>query len=69
MDYTLEFILLKNRDGMTGGVVRYCDVTTNRITDEQDELFRFTALETAYKNSVINKMEVDFDKDVTIAPF
>lgn len=69
MDYTLEFILLKNRDGMTGGVVRYCDVTTNRITDEQDELFRFTALEPAYKNSVINKMEVDFDKDVTIAPF
>jgi hypothetical protein len=68
-DYTLEFILLKNRDGMTGGVLRYCDVTTNRVTDEQDELFRFTAMEPAYKNSVISKMEVDFDKDVTIAPF
>jgi hypothetical protein len=54
---------------MTGGVVRYCDVTTNRVTDEQDELFRFTALEPAYKNSVISKMEVDFDKDVNIAPF
>ena len=69
MDYTLEFILLKNRDGMTGGVVRYCDVTTNRIADEEEELFRFTAIEPAYKNSVINKMEVDFDSNVTIEPF
>lgn len=69
MDYTLEFILLKNRDGMTGGVVRYCDVTTNRIADEEEELFRFTITEPAYKNSVINKMEVDFDSNVTIAPF
>jgi len=69
MDYTLEFIILKNRDGMTGGVVRYCDVTTNRIADEEEELFRFTAIEPAYKNSVINKMEVDFDNNVTIEPF
>lgn len=69
MDYTLEFILLKNRDGMTGGVVRYCDVTTNRIADEEEELFRFTITEPAYKNSVINKMEVDFDSNVTIDPF
>lgn len=69
MDYTLEFILLKNRDGMTGGVVRYCDVTTNRIADEEEELFRFTVAEPAYHNSVINKMEVDFDNNVTIAPF
>jgi len=68
-DYTLEFILLKNRDGMTGGIVRYCDVTTNRIADEEDELFRFTAQEPAYKNSVLSKMEVDFDNDVKIAPF
>jgi replicative DNA helicase len=69
MDYALEFILLKNRDGMTGGVVRYCDVTTNRIADEEEELFRFTMAEPAYKNSVLAKMEVDFDNDVTIAPF
>ncbi len=69
MDYTLEFILLKNRDGMTGGVVRYCDVTTNRIADEEEELFRFTAQEPAYKNSVLSKMEVDFDNDVKIDPF
>jgi replicative DNA helicase len=69
MDYTLEFILLKNRDGMTGGVVRYCDVTTNRIADEEEELFRFTVAEPAYRNSVLAKMEVDFDNDVTIAPF
>ena len=68
-DYTLEFILLKNRDGMTGGVVRYCDVTTNRIADEEEELFRFTAQEPAYKNSVLSKMEVDFDNDVKIDPF
>jgi replicative DNA helicase len=68
-DYTLEFILLKNRDGMTGGVVRYCDVTTNRIADEEEELFRFTAIEPAYKNSVLSKMEVDFDNDVKIDPF
>jgi len=68
-DYTLEFILLKNRDGMTGGVVRYCDVTTNRIADEEEELFRFTAIEPAYKNSVLSKMEVDFDNDVKIEPF
>lgn len=69
MDYTLEFIILKNRDGMTGGVIRYCDVTTNRVADEEEELFRFTAVEPAYKNSVINKMEVDFDNNVTIEPF
>jgi replicative DNA helicase len=69
IDYTLEFILLKNRDGMVGSVIRYCDVTTNRIADEQDELFRFTAQEPAYKNSVLSKMEVDFDNDVKIAPF
>jgi replicative DNA helicase len=69
MDYTLEFIILKQRDGMTGGIIRYCDVTTNRIADEQDELFRFTAQEPAYKNSVLSKMEVDFDNDVKIAPF
>ncbi len=68
-DYTLEFILLKNRDGMTGGIVRYCDVTTNRIADEEEELFRFTAIEPAYKNSVLSKMEVDFDNDVKIDPF
>jgi len=68
-DYTLEFVLLKNRDGMTGGVVRYCDVTTNRIADEEDELFRFTAIEPAYRNSVLSKMEVDFDNDVKIEPF
>jgi replicative DNA helicase len=69
MDYTLEFIILKNRDGMVGSVIRYCDVTTNRITDEQDELFRFTAQEPAYKNSVIASIEPDFDNNVTIAPF
>jgi replicative DNA helicase len=69
MDYTLEFILLKNRDGMTGGVVRYCDVTTNRVADEEEELFRFTAVEPIYKNSVINKMEVDFDSNITVDPF
>jgi len=68
-DYTLEFIILKNRDGMTGGIVRYCDVTTNRIADEEEELFRFTAVEPAYKNSVINKIEVDFDNNVKIDPF
>jgi hypothetical protein len=54
---------------MTGGVVRYCDVTTNRIADEEEELFRFTVQEPAYKNSVLSKMEVDFDNDVKIAPF
>jgi replicative DNA helicase len=68
-DYTLEFIILKNRDGMTGGIIRYCDVTTNRIADEEEELFRFTAQEPAYKNSVLSKMEVDFDNDVKIDPF
>jgi replicative DNA helicase len=69
IDYTLEFIILKQRDGLTGAIIRYCDVTTNRIADEQDELFRFTAQEPAYKNSVLSKMEVDFDNDVKIAPF
>jgi replicative DNA helicase len=69
MDYTLEFIILKQRDGMVGSVIRYCDVTTNRIADEQDELFRFTASEPAYKNSVIASIEPDFDNNVTIAPF
>jgi replicative DNA helicase len=69
IDYTLEFILLKNRDGMVGSVIRYCDVTTNRIADEQDELFRFTAQEPAYKNSVIASIQPDFDTNVNIAPF
>jgi len=69
MDYTLEFIILKQRDGMVGSVIRYCDVTTNRIADEQDELFRFTAQEPAYKNSVIASIQPDFDANVNIAPF
>lgn len=35
----LKYIILKNRDGLTGDITRYVDVTTNRIADNEDDLF------------------------------
>lgn len=68
-DNTLKYVILKNRDGVVGDYIRYVDVKTNRIADEEADLFGFKAPEVAYQNSVIKTMEVGFDKDVNIAPF
>lgn len=69
MDYTLKYVVLKNRDGQVGDVNRFVDVTTNRVADSKEELFQFEAPEVLYKDSVLNTMESNLDKDVTIAPF
>lgn len=68
-DNTLKYVILKNRDGVVGDYTRYVDVKTNRIADEEADLFGFKAPEVAYQNSVIKTMEVGFDNDITIAPF
>jgi len=69
MDYTLKYVILKNRDGQVGDVNRFVDVTTNRVADNKEELFQFESPEVLYKDSVINTIESDLDKNVTIAPF
>lgn len=68
-DNTLRYVILKNRDGVVGDYVRYVDVKTNRVADEESELFGFSQPDVAYQNSVIKTMQVDFDKDVKISPF
>jgi replicative DNA helicase len=68
-DYTLRYVILKNRDGVVGDYVRYVDVKTNRVADEESELFGFTQPKVAYQNSAIKSMDATFDKDVTISPF
>ena len=66
-DNTLEFIILKQRNGFTGNVIRYCDVATNRIADDEESLFRFTSADVI--ESSINKIESDFLNKQDIAPF
>ena len=69
MDNTLKYTILKNRDGNVGDIVRYVDVKTNRIADEESDLFRFVDSEITYKDSQINNIKVDFESAVQIAPF
>jgi replicative DNA helicase len=69
MDYTLKYVILKNRDGQVGDVNRFVDVTTNRVSDNKEDLFQYEAPEVIYKDSIINSMESELDKNVTIAPF
>lgn len=69
MDNTLKYTILKNRDGNVGDIVRYVDVKTNRIADEESELFRFVESGITYQDSQINKIKVDFDAGVSIQPF
>jgi replicative DNA helicase len=67
MDNILKYIILKNRDGNVGDVIRYVDVKTNRIADEESELTRFAEPAILYQDSVIKTMKSDFD--VTVTPF
>lgn len=69
MDNTLKYTILKNRDGNVGDIVRFVDVKTNRIADEESELFRFVESEIPYQDSQINKIKVDFDAGVSTMPF
>jgi replicative DNA helicase len=69
MDNTLKYTILKNRDGNVGDIVRYVDVKTNRIADDESELFRFVESGITYQDSQINKIKVDFDAGVSIQPF
>lgn len=69
MDNTLKYTILKNRDGNVGDILRYVDVKTNRIADDEAELFRFVESEIPYKDSQINKIKPNFDTGITIAPF
>jgi replicative DNA helicase len=68
IDTTLEFVILKNRNGMTGSIVRHCDVLTNRVADTAEELFRFTQPEVIYQDSQINNIPNNFDT-TNVAPF
>jgi replicative DNA helicase len=68
IDTTLEFVILKNRNGMTGSIVRHCDVLTNRVADTKEELFRFTQPEVIYQDSKISSIPHQFD-DTNISPF
>jgi replicative DNA helicase len=68
IDTTLEFVILKNRNGMTGSIVRHCDVLTNRVADTADELFRFTQPQVIYQDSQINNIPNNFDNTI-VAPF
>ena len=69
MDNTLKYVILKNRDGNVGDIMRYVDVKTNRIADEESELFRFVDTDIPYQDSQINKIKPNFDIGVTIDPF
>jgi replicative DNA helicase len=68
IDTTLEFVILKNRNGMTGSIVRHCDVLTNRVADTAEELFRFTQPQVIYQDSQINNIPNNFDNTI-VAPF
>jgi hypothetical protein len=68
IDTTLEFVILKNRNGMTGSIVRHCDVLTNRVADTAEELFRFTQPQVVYQDSQINNIPNNFDT-TNVAPF
>jgi replicative DNA helicase len=68
IDTTLEMVVLKNRNGQTGSVVRHCDVLTNRVADSAEELFRFTQPELIYQDSQINSIPNNFDT-TNVAPF
>lgn len=67
MDNILKYIILKNRDGNVGDVIRYVDVKTNRLADEEADLTRFVEPQVVYKDSAIKTMQGDFD--VTVTPF
>lgn len=68
IDTTLEFVILKNRNGMTGSIIRHCDVLTNRVSDSAEELFRFTEPTIIYQDSQINTIPNNFDT-TNVAPF
>jgi replicative DNA helicase len=68
MDNKLLYIIAKNRDGEVGDVNRIVDVKTNRIADEESELFGFKEPQVAFIDSAINKIQPNFD-DITIRPF
>lgn len=70
MDYSLEYIILKNRNGFVGSLVRYCDVTTNRLADSEEELFRFAPATKVIDNSVFRKIDSKFEEEsVNVTPF
>jgi len=68
IDTTLEFVILKNRNGMTGSIIRHCDVLTNRVSDSAEELFRFAEPKVIYQDSQINTIPNNFD-NTNVAPF
>jgi len=68
IDTTLEFVILKNRNGMTGSIIRHCDVLTNRVSDSAEELFRFAEPKVIYQDSQINTIPNNFD-NTNVDPF
>ena len=68
MTHILDYVILKNRNGRTGSAERYCDIMTNRVNDDKEMLFRFAQPDIIYKDSKINELPNNFEKE-TIIPF
>lgn len=70
IDTTIEFVVLKNRNGRTGTVYRHCDIMTNRVEDEETQLMTFDEMKPLYSNSVLSSVDSDFIKeDTKLNPF
>ena len=68
--HELDYVILKNRNGRTGSAIRYCDVMTNRVSDDKETLFRFTQPDILFRDSVINTIDNGFDNNnIVEAPF
>lgn len=65
--HELDYVILKNRNGRTGSAIRYCDVTTNRVNDDKQSLFRFDKP----SNTGLNTIYTEFNKtnETTEIPF
>lgn len=72
MDTTIEFVILKNRNGRTGTVYRHCDVLTNRVEDNAEDLMTFEEKFPVLTNDALNSVKSDFfdaTADENINPF
>jgi len=68
--HELDYVILKNRNGRTGSAIRYCDVMTNRVSDDKETLFRFTQPDILFRDSVINTIDNGFDNNnIVETPF
>lgn len=74
IDTTIEFIILKNRNGKVGTVYRHCDIMTNRVEDEDYQLLTFEEQKPMFANSALTNADSEqtvrsFESDTKINPF